>query len=205
MIRLVLVDDHPIVLDGIALNLEDVEDVVVVGRASSASEALSLIGHAKPDVLVLDLELPDRNGGEVLRDAKRILPSLHVVVFTAYSGRERVCAALESGADSYILKGTPSSELLEAIRTVAQGRPYLPAAISSELIGAFRESGRERLTEREREILRLLAEGFANKEIGVRLNIAERTVKFHVSGILARLGVSNRAHAVAVAQKLGLV
>jgi two-component system NarL family response regulator len=205
MIRVVLTDDHPIVLDGIALILEDAADVQVVGRASGANDALRMVAREKPDVLVLDLELPDRSGLDVLREAKQMQPSLRVVIFTAYAGRERVANALENGADSYVLKGTPSSELLEGIRSVAQGHRYLPSAIASQLVDALRAPGRERLTEREREILRLLSDGLANKEISARLGIAERTVKFHVSEILARLGVANRAHAVAVAQKAGLL
>lgn len=205
MIRVVLTDDHPIVLEGIAMILEDARDIQVAGQAQTASETLALIAREKPNVLVLDLELPDRSGLDIIGEAKRVLPALRIVIFTAYGGRERVATALESGADAYVLKGTPSTELLEAIRTVARGQRYLPAAIASELVDALRSPARARLTEREREILRLLAAGLANKEISARLGIAERTVKFHVSEILARLGASNRAHAVTVAQKAGLL
>jgi DNA-binding NarL/FixJ family response regulator len=164
-----------------------------------------MVAGEKPNVLVLDLELPDRSGLDLIAEAKAVLPALRIVIFTAYGGRERIATALERGADAYVLKGTPSNELLEAIRTVARGQRYLPAAIASELVDALRSPARARLTEREREILRLLAEGLANKEISARLGIAERTVKFHVSEILARLGASNRAHAVTVAQKAGLL
>lgn len=205
MIRVVLADDHPIVLDGIALNLEDSGDVRVVGRAATAHETLDEIARERPDVLVLDLELPDRNGLEILAQLKAAQPSLRTVIFTAYGSRERVAAALRGGADAYVLKGTPSSELLEAIRTVASGRAYLPSEIAADFLGTLRESGRERLTERELQTLRLLAQGLSNKQICARLGISERTVKFHVSEILGRLGVSNRAHAVAVAQKAGLI
>jgi DNA-binding NarL/FixJ family response regulator len=205
MIRVLLVDDHPIVLDGIALNLEDAGDITVVGRASTAAHALLGVAQHRPDVLILDLELPDRTGLDVLRDAKRELPSLRVVIFSAYGGRERIAAALEGGADSYVLKGTSSAELLNAVRAVARGEHYLPNAIASELIGALREPGRERLTAREREIVKFLARGYANKEIAAELGISERTVKFHVSEILARLDASNRAHAVAVARERGLI
>jgi two-component system, NarL family, response regulator len=204
MIRVALVDDHPIVLDGLAINLEDAGDVRIVARARSGEEAIAAISREKPDVVVLDLELPDRSGLNVLREIKQI-DGLRVVVFTAYGGRERIAAALESGADSYVLKGTSSAELIGAIRSVANGARYLPSAIASELIDALRDAGRERLTAREREIVRLLAEGCSNKEIGARLAISERTVKYHVSEILARLGASNRAHAVSVARDLGLV
>jgi DNA-binding NarL/FixJ family response regulator len=204
MIRVALVDDHPIVMDGIALNLEDAGDVSVVLRAATAEEAQAGLAAQYADVLVLDLELPDRSGLDLLRDIKRDYPNVGVVVFTAYGGRERISRALESGADSYVLKGTLSSELLTAIRAVAQGEHYLPNAIATELVGAIRQSGRERLTERERQIVRLLARGLSNKAIADELEITERTVKFHVSEILARLGASNRSHAVSVARELGL-
>ena len=204
MIRVALVDDHPIVLDGIALNLEDAGDVSVVSRSATAEEARADLAAQTPDVLVLDLELPDRSGIDLLRDVKRDHPNTAVVVFTAYGGRERISRALETGADSYVLKGTSSSELLTAIRAVAKGEHYLPSAIASELVGAIRQAGRERLTERERQIVRLLARGLSNKAIADELHITERTVKFHVSEILARLGASNRSHAVSVARELGL-
>lgn len=204
MIRVGLVDDHPIVLDGIALVLEDAEDVSVVSRSSSAREAQMAFREEDVDVLVIDLELPDRSGLQLLEEIKREHPNVGVVVFTAYGGRERISRALETGADSYVLKGTSSSELLTAIRAVAQGEHYLPNAIASELIGSLRRSGRERLTERERQIVKLLARGLSNKAIADELHITERTVKFHVSEILARLGASNRAHAVTVARDLGL-
>ena len=204
MIRVALVDDHPIVLDGIALNLEDAGDVLVVSRSATAEEAQADLAAQTPDVLVLDLELPDRSGIDLLRDVKRNYPNTGVVVFTAYGGRERISRALETGADSYVLKGTSSSELLTAIRAVAKGEHYLPSAIASELVGTIRQAGRERLTEREREIVRLLARGLSNKAIADELHITERTVKFHVSEILARLGASNRSHAVSVARELGL-
>jgi len=205
VIRIAIVDDHPIVLDGLAINLEEADDLAVIARARNGEEALGVIAVHAPDVLVLDLELPDRAGLDVLREAKKQQPDLRVVVFTAYGGRERVAAALEGGADSYVLKGTPSTQLVDAIRAVARGERYLPNDVAAELIDALRDPGRERLTDREREIVRLLAAGLSNKEIGVRLEISERTVKYHVSEILARLGASNRAHAVSVARELGLV
>jgi DNA-binding NarL/FixJ family response regulator len=205
VIRVVLVDDHPIVLDGIALNLEDSGDVVVAGRASSAQEAVVRVQHDRPDVLVLDLELPDRGGLEALAEVKRLAPSVRTVVFTAYGGSERISAALRAGADAYVLKGTSSAELLEAIRSVAAGQPFLPRSIAADVLGSLRDPAREPLTNRELQILRLLAQGLSNKAIAANLGITERTVKFHVSEIISRLGASNRAHAVAVAQKTGII
>ena len=205
MIRVALVDDHPIVLEGIALTLEESDDIRVAGRAMTIASALAMVQRERPDVLVLDLELPDGSGLRALQSFRDLPSPPRIVVFTAYAGATRVAEALENGADSYVLKGTPSSELLQAIRTVAAGKPYVPAALSAELVGALRDPGKERLTGRERQILTLMARGFANKEIARELGITERTVKFHVSEILARLAVSNRAHAVAVAQERGLL
>ena len=205
MIRVVLVDDHPIVLDGIALILEEADDIRVTGRAMTIASAREIVQRERPDVLVLDLGLPDGNGLQALQSFRALQSPPRIVVFTAYAGAARVAEALENGADSYVLKGTPSSELLRAIRTVATGKPYVPAALSAEIVGALRDPGKERLTGRERQILTLMARGLANKEIARELGITERTVKFHVSEILARLAVSNRAHAVAVAQERGLL
>lgn len=205
MIRVVLADDHPIVLDGIALNLEESGDIRVVARAISGTDALDAVRRENPDVLVLDLEMPPQGGLQVLVDAHALAPAMRTVIFTAYGGSERVASALRSGADAYVLKGTSSTQLVEAIRSVASGVPYLPQSIAADVIGTLRDAPQEHLTERELEILGHLAAGRSNKEIASELNISERTVKFHVSEILARLGVSNRAHAVAVAQKAGLI
>ena len=203
MIRVVLLDDHPIVLDGIALNLQDA-GIKVVGRASNALDGIAAVRSARPNVLILDLQLPERSGADVLVQIKREFPAVRVVIFTAHGGRERISQMLEDGADSYVLKGTPSAELIAAIEAAARGERYLPNAIAAEFIDVLREPTRERLTQREREIMRLLARGLSNKEIANELRIAERTVKFHVSEIFARLGVSNRTQAVTVARELGL-
>jgi DNA-binding NarL/FixJ family response regulator len=205
MIRVALADDHPIVLDGIALALDEAPDVRVVGRAADAAGALQLARDVSPDVIVLDFELPGASAFETLRELKRIRPELRVVIFSAYGGSERIAQAFEHGADSYVLKGTPSDELLSAIRAVSRGETHIPSAVAKDLVGAMRASARERLTDREAEILRLIARGMANKEIAAELDISERTVKFHVSEILARLNVANRAHAVAVARERGLL
>jgi DNA-binding NarL/FixJ family response regulator len=205
MIRVVLADDHPVITDGLALIFEDQGDLQIVGRTATAAETLEVVAREKPDVLVLDLELPDGNGLEVLDGLQRIAPRPRVVVFTAYGGAARIREALAHGSGSYVLKGTPSAELLRAIRAVAAGESYIPATLSAEIVGALREPGKERLTGRELQILRLMASGRANKEIARDLRITERTVKFHVSEILARLNATNRAHAVSLARERGLI
>ncbi|HTJ24643.1 MAG TPA: response regulator transcription factor [Candidatus Limnocylindria bacterium] len=204
MIRIAIVDDHPIVTDGIVANLRADADLSVVATGTSADDALAVVQHERPDVLVLDLELGDGNALDAIATLKVVSPATRIVIFSAYAGEERVAAAFERGADSYVLKGTSSDELLAAIRAAARGETYVPADIAAQLARAVR-APRERLTVREREILALLAEGLSNRAIGERLGIAERTVKFHVGEILGRLGASNRAQAVAIAQSRGLV
>jgi DNA-binding NarL/FixJ family response regulator len=205
MIRVAVVDDHPIVRDGIVATLGDAGDVQVVGAAGTAGEGIALAERERPDVLLLDLELPDQSGLEAIGKIKTVSPGTRVVIFSAYAGEERVGTALSRGADSYVIKGTASDELLETVRAVAAGRARMDATIAAQALEAMRAPRHQRITEREREILKLLADGLANKAIAARLGIAERTVKFHVGEILARLGAGNRAQAVAIAQQRGLL
>lgn len=204
MIRVVVVDDHPIVRDGIVANLADAEEIRVVGTAADATTATDLIARERPDVIVLDLELPDRSGLDVIASFTAA-NNAGIVVFTAYGGEERIAAALERGARSYVLKGTPSEELIAAIRAAAAGESRLSPEVATALAGVMRLPRRLRVTEREREILALLAQGLANKAIATRLDITERTVKFHVGELLDRLGATNRAQAVAIAKARGLL
>jgi DNA-binding NarL/FixJ family response regulator len=203
MIRIALIDDHPIVLDGIAANLEDAGDIDIVARGERAADALRIAEEVQPGVMVLDLELPDRNGLTLIRELKALPKSPRIVIFTAYGGANRVAQALTAGAESYVVKGTSFDELLMAIREANRGRRRLAPEIAAALAESY--GAPEALTEREREILALLAQGRANKEIAARLHITERTVKFHVSQILARLGADNRTHAITIAQERGLL
>jgi DNA-binding NarL/FixJ family response regulator len=205
MIRVAIVDDHPIVSDGIVANLRADSDIDVVATGATAQTAIDIARDDAPDVLILDLELGGRNGLDVVAAIKAASPSTRIVVFSAYAGEERVAAAFERGVDSYVLKGTSSDELVAVIRSIASGKARIPEEIASQLARAVRTPRRDRLTEREREILALLAEGLSNRAAAERLGITERTVKFHVGEILARLGASNRAQAVAIAQTRGLL
>lgn len=204
-IRVAVVDDHPIVRDGIVANLQDASDIAIAGSAGSASEALSLVRRERPDLVLLDLELPDRSGLELIPELKAALPELRIVVFSAYGGEERVAAALSLGADSYVLKGTPSDELLATIRSAVAGQPRLGAEVAAQLLRSLHTPRHLRITPREREVLGLIEEGLSNKAIATRLNVAERTVRFHVGEILDRLGADNRAQAVALAKQRGLL
>ena len=204
MIRVAIVDDHPVVRDGVAANVS-ADDIAIVGTGASTRDALALARSGSVDIMILDIELPDGNGLEIVRELKALAPSLRVVIFSAYAGEERVLRAFENGADSYVLKGTPSDDLAATLRALASGQTRIPPEIAAQLARATGTPRGERLTEREREILQQLGDGLSNRTIAERLNIAERTVKFHITSILARLGVTTRAEAVAIARARGLL
>jgi DNA-binding NarL/FixJ family response regulator len=205
MIRVAIVDDHPIVTDGVVANLSAAADIEIVATGANADAAVAIAGAHAPDVLILDLELGGRSGLDAIAGAKAASPRTRIVIFSAYAGEERVATAFERGADSYVLKGTSSDELVAVVRAVAAGGTLIPPEIAAQLARAVRQPRRDRLTGREREILALLAEGLSNRGAAERLGITERTVKFHVAEILARLGASNRAQAVAIAKARGIV
>jgi two-component system, NarL family, response regulator len=204
MIRVAVIDDHPIVRDGIVANLEESGEISVVATASGLAEARAALAKTEADVAIIDLELADGNGLTLVREFAAV-GKPRVVVFSAYGGEERVGEALAGGAQGYVLKGTPSDELLRAVRAVFSGTSYLAGPVADQALAALRAPRRLRVTEREREVLRLLADGLSNRAIGERLQISERTVKFHVAEILGRLGAENRAQAVALAQQRGLL
>ncbi|HEX3463062.1 MAG TPA: response regulator transcription factor [Candidatus Elarobacter sp.] len=205
-IRVAIVDDHPIVTDGVVANLRANAGIEVVATGATADDARSIAAEHAPDVLVLDPELGGGPSGlDVISPVKAASPRTRIVIFSAYAGEERVATAFERGADSYVLKGTSSDELVAVVRAVARGDSLIPAEIAAQLARAVRRPRGDRLTGREREILLLLAEGLSNRAAGERLGIAERTVKFHVAEILGRLGASNRAQAVAIAKARGIV
>jgi DNA-binding NarL/FixJ family response regulator len=204
VIRVAIVDDHPIVRDGIVATFAD-GDIDVVGAVGSAAEALPLIEGTHPDVAVVDLELPDASGEELIAALRRLERAPYVVVFSAYAGEERVERVFSAGATSYVRKGTPSDELLAVVRAAARGEARLPSDIAAQFVNIMRAPRASRLTARERDILRLVASDRTNKAIAATLNISERTVKFHIGEILARLGASNRAQAVDIARENGVL
>ncbi len=205
MIRVAIVDDHPIVTDGVVANLSVSTEIEIVATGVNAEDAVAIATAHSPDVLILDLELGGKSGLDAIPGVKTASPRTRIVVFSAYAGEERVATAFERGADSYVLKGTSSDELVAVVRAVAAGGTLIPPEIAAQLARAVRQPRRERLTQREREILALLAEGLSNRAIAERLGVTERTVKFHVAEILARLGAANRAQAVAIAKARGIV
>lgn len=201
MIRVLVIDDHPIVRQGLVATLEDEADFEVVAAAGSAGEALALAARHHPDVALLDLELPDQNGVEALPRLLATCPRLRVLVLTAYDADERVLATIRAGAKGYLLKGAPVEEIVRGIRVVHGGGSHLEPRVAAKLlaeVSAPRRGG-SRLSERERAVLRLIAAGLATKQMARSLGITERTVQFHVTSILNKLGADNRAQAVALA------
>ena len=200
-------DDHPVVRQGLVSVLGDEDDLEVVGEAGSGREAVALAQWLQPDVVLLDLEMPDLDGVEAIPQLLAARPGVGVLVFTAYDTDERVLGAVRAGARGYLLKGASADEIARGIRTVHGGGSYLEPRVASKLLAEVKSprpkgSG---LSEREREVLRLVAEGLPTKQIALSLSISERTVKFHVNSIFHKLGADNRAQAVALAAQRGLL
>ena len=205
MIRVLIVDDHPIVREGVTTVLEHEHDVEVVGAAGTIDEGLRLAAKVHPDVVLLDLRLPDSSTIDGVTSFAR--DGRGVVVFTAFDADDDVFRAIRGGARGYLLKGSPAAEIAQAIRQVQAGESYLSPRIAAKLVqGVAQPRGRTGLlSPRERGVLRLVAAGLSNRQIGQTLSISERTVKFHVTAILNKLGADNRAQAVALAAERGLL
>ncbi len=181
-------------------------DFQIAAEASDGQEAVQLTLKHNPDIVLLDLEMPILDGVEALRTLRRERPSVKVLVFTAFDSDERILGAVQAGAQGYLLKGAPREEVFNAIRVVSQGGSLLQPVIASKLMQHVAEDRiSEDLTEREMEVLNLLAKGYTNREIAEQLVITERTVKFHVSSILRKLDAGNRTEAVSIAAQQGLV
>ena len=224
MIRILLADDHPIVREGLRAVLETQADFEVIAEAASGDEALRLALTLQPDILLLDLEMPILDGVETIRRLRQQQPAARVIVFTAFDNDERIIHAVQAGANGYLLKGAPREEIFKAIRITMEGGSLLQPVIASKLLrhmghqpvaGSPGSSPQhlptphmppyEALTERELEVLNLLAQGMPNKEIASQLVISERTAKFHVSSIMGKLGATNRTEAVSLAAQKGLI
>jgi DNA-binding NarL/FixJ family response regulator len=203
-IRILVADDHPVVRDGLVTMLGTQPDFQIVGEAATGAEVIQRAVALQPDVVLLDLEMPEMDGVEALKRLRQENPDARVIVFTAFDTDERIVAAVQAGAQGYLLKGVPREEIFNAVRVVHAGGSLLQPVVASKLMRQVSE-GFEPLTPRELEVLRLVAQGLQNKEIAARLVITERTVKFYVSNILGKLGAGNRTEAVAIAAQRGLI
>lgn len=206
MIRVLLVEDHAVVRAGVERLLAGVDDIEVVGAARDGLEALELADSLRPDVILMDLVLPELDGREATRRILAATPEVHVVVLTSFSDREQIMEALDAGAVGYLLKDAEPEELISGIRAAARGESPLHPKAAHELVRA-RAAGGQRgdLSPRELEVLTLIARGYANKRIALELGISERTVKAHVTAIFHGLGVADRTQAALWAQRHGLV
>lgn len=206
MIRIVVVDDHPVVREGLVAILSTQADFAVVGEASTGLQAVEVCQQLQPDLVLLDLELPDLDGVAVLERLDLAATNRRVLVFTAFDTDERIIGAVRAGAQGYLLKGAPRDELFAAIRLIYAGGSTLHPLIASKLLRQVqRDTTLVELTPREHEVLQHLAQGFANKQIAYQLNITERTVKFHLNSIFQKLGAHNRTEAVAIAYERQLI
>jgi len=208
-IRALLADDHNMVRAGIRELLAGSGDIQVVAEAGDGEEAQALIRKHKPDVAVLDIQMPKLSGIEVTRWVRTEMPDVGVLILTAYDDDPYVMAVLQAGANGYVLKTAQADELIQAVRDVHEGKSVLDPAITGKLMSTLfkgpERSGIQELTEREHEVLRLAARGFTNKAIGVQLGISDRTVQGHLAHIFAKLQAASRTEAVMRAVALGWI
>ncbi len=205
--RIFLLDDHEIVRHGLRDLFESESDLEVVGESGSAREAERIIPALRPDVAVLDARLPDGSGIDVCRSIRSRDPGVRGLILTSYDDDEALFAAIMAGASGYVLKQIRSTDLVDAVRRVATGQSLLDPAVTTRVLDRLRHaddapSELAQLTERERQILELIAEGLTNRQIGERLYLAEKTVKNYVSSLLAKLGLERRTQAAVLAAKL---
>jgi DNA-binding NarL/FixJ family response regulator len=205
MIRLLIVDDHPVVRDGLRGMFAGDDRFQVVGEAASGDEALAVARSAAPDVVLMDLRMPGMDGVTTIGALRRTGSTARVLVLTTYDTDSDVLPAIKAGATGYLLKDTPREELFRAVSAAHRGESVLSPAVAGRLMGELRSPSREPLSQRELEVLRLTARGRTNRETAAELFISEATVKTHLLHVYAKLGVRDRAAAVAAAFERGLL
>ena len=201
-IRILTVDDHPLLREGIAALVNAESDMKLIAEASNGEEAIEQFRLHRPDVTLMDLQMPAMNGIEAVTRIRAEFPDARIIVLTTYTGDVQALRALKAGARAYILKGHVHRELLEAIRAVHAGKKRIPPDVAAELADHAAEN---ELSSREIEVLRLIASGNANKLIADQLSISEETVKSHVTNILSKLGANDRTHAVTIGLRRGII
>jgi NarL family two-component system response regulator LiaR len=206
-IRVLIVDDHAVVREGLRTFLDLQDGIEVVGEAGDGEEAVGEAERLRPDVVLIDLVMPKVDGVQAMRRLRERVPAARAIVLTSYLEDERLLPAIRAGAAGYLLKNVQPQELARAVRTAAAGEALIDPAVAARLVEALGDGRDERagqLTPREREVLALIGRGFTNKRIARELGIAEKTVKTHVSNVLAKLGVPDRTQAALYAARLGL-
>ncbi|ADB49050.1 response regulator transcription factor [Conexibacter woesei] len=204
-VSLLIVDDHPVVRDGLRGMFNGDERFDVLGEAGDGAEAVERAQALSPDVVLMDLRMPGTDGVTAIRQLAEIAPHVHVLVLTTYDTDAEVLPAIEAGATGYLLKDAPRDELLRAVSAAARGEAVLAPSVATRLLGRVRAPDGEPVTDREREVLALVAQGATNREAARRLFISEATIKTHLLHVYAKLGVNDRAAAVAAAYDRGLL
>ena len=202
MIRVLSVDDHPLLRDGVAALIGNQTDMVLIAEASNGHEALEQFRRHRPDVTLMDLQMPDMSGIDAMSAIRGEFPDARIIVLTTHAGDVLVARALKAGAHAYLLKGLLRKELLETIRAVHAGQKRVSPEIAAEIVEHATDDA---LTPREIDVLRLIARGNANKIIAAELSLTEETVKSHIRNIFAKLGANDRTHAVAIGLKRGII
>jgi RNA polymerase sigma factor (sigma-70 family) len=200
-IRVLIVDDHPVVRTGLALMLKYEPDMAAIAEASNGLEAVQRFREHQPDVTLMDLRMPEMDGVAAIAAIRAEFGEARIILLTTYDGDEEIYQGLRTGAKGYLLKDASCEELLAAIRAVHEGRSHIPAAVGAKLVERM---ANPELSDREREVVQLMAKGMSNQEIAAELKITEGTVKFHVNNILSKLQVHDRTQAVIVALKRGI-
>ncbi len=201
-VRVLVVDDHPVLRAGVCALFEDRTDITIVGEADNGNDALEQFRSLRPDVVLMDLQMPGANGLDAIIAIRAEFPDARIIVLTTYQGDASAVAALKAGAMGYLLKSGLRTELADAVLNVFRGKRHVHRDVADEIA---LHVGEGMLTDREVAILRLVANGKANKQIGSELNLTEATVKGHLKNIFAKLGVADRTHAVTVAARRGII
>ncbi|HAA31437.1 MAG TPA: DNA-binding response regulator [Cyanobacteria bacterium UBA8553] len=201
-IRILIADDHPIVRDGLASILNKQPEMTVVAQASDGKAVVEQFRLHQPDVAIVDLRMPEMGGAEAIATVRAEFPDACFIMLTVYDGDEDIYQGFRAGAKAYLLKDTPCEELLEVICAVCAGQQHISPSLSAKLTARI---GMSDLSERERQVLMLMTDGKSNREIGQAIGISEGTVRFHVSNLMNKLGVSDRTHAVVTALKRGII
>lgn len=208
--KVLIADDHPVVREGISAMLNRQPDIEVVGEAENGRECVEKTRELRPDIVLMDLRMPEMDGVEAMRQIAATNPEVRFIVLTTYDNDEYIFKGIEAGARAYLLKDSPREELFKAIRAVHRGESLIQPAVAGKVLDRFAELSRqvqapEALSDREVEVVKLIAEGTANKEIAVSLHISESTVKTHIQTIFQKLGVSDRTGAVTQAIRKGII